>query len=287
MPLMSLPNPFDRRRRHRRLRHLPSPPDLSGHLVVFVAGLHRSGTSILYQQLRDHPVVSGFADTGVPEDEGQHLQSVFANAQSFGGPGRFAFDPAARLTEADAAALPSARYDLLLRQWGAHWDTSRPVLLEKSPPTLIRSRFFQTLFPASRFVFIVRHPLAVAYATLKWSKTTVAEAVCHWSVAHAVMCHDLARLRHVMVLRYEDYATDPEGAQLRIDAFLDLPPHRSAKEMADRNARYFALWEDDISIHEPMRDIFGTSDGFLRRFGYRLEPPYVEPWPGLAAGGAG
>jgi len=44
--------------------------------IVFVAGLHRSGTSLVHRCLAAHPDVSGFADTGVPEDEGQHLQTV-------------------------------------------------------------------------------------------------------------------------------------------------------------------------------------------------------------------
>ena len=47
------------------------------HTYVFVGGLHRSGTSLLARSLEAHPSVSGFRDTGVPEDEGQHLQSVY------------------------------------------------------------------------------------------------------------------------------------------------------------------------------------------------------------------
>ena len=47
----------------------------------------------------EHPDASGFRDTGVPEDEGQHLQSVYRPARAHGGPGRFGFDPGAHLTE--------------------------------------------------------------------------------------------------------------------------------------------------------------------------------------------
>jgi len=44
---------------------------------VFISGLHRSGTSILHRILRSSEGISGFHDTNVPQDEGQHLQSVF------------------------------------------------------------------------------------------------------------------------------------------------------------------------------------------------------------------
>jgi len=47
---------------------------------VFIAGLHRSGTSVLARCLREHPQISGFRNTGVPEDEGQHLQDVYPAA---------------------------------------------------------------------------------------------------------------------------------------------------------------------------------------------------------------
>lgn len=59
---------------------------------IFLAGHHRSGTSLLHEIIREHPAISGFRNTGVPEDEGQHLQSVFKPANSFGGPGKYIFN---------------------------------------------------------------------------------------------------------------------------------------------------------------------------------------------------
>ena len=56
--------------------------------LVFVGGLHRSGTSLVHRCLAGHPRVSGFRDTGVWEDEGQHLQTVYRPAAAHGGPGQ-------------------------------------------------------------------------------------------------------------------------------------------------------------------------------------------------------
>ena len=67
------------------------------HQFVFIGGLHRSGTSLLHRCLRSHPDFSGFLDLGVPEDEGQFVQSVYP--RKYGGPGLFAFHPAAHITE--------------------------------------------------------------------------------------------------------------------------------------------------------------------------------------------
>ena len=50
------------------------------HTLLFVGGLHHSGTTLLTRALRQHPAISGLRGTGVPEDEGQHLQSVIPAA---------------------------------------------------------------------------------------------------------------------------------------------------------------------------------------------------------------
>ena len=102
--------------------------------LVFVAGLHRSGTTPVLRLLAAHPEVSGFHDTGVKEDEGQHLQDVYPPARTYGGAGRFALDPRAHLTErSELVSVASAQR--LLDAWTPHWDLDRRLLVEKSPRT--------------------------------------------------------------------------------------------------------------------------------------------------------
>ncbi|MGH3016642.1 MAG: sulfotransferase family protein, partial [Gaiellaceae bacterium] len=161
--------------------------------LVFVGGLHRSGTSLLTRCLMQHPLVSGFEGTGVPEDEGQHLQTVYRPAKDFGGPGRFAFDPDVRLAE-DSPLVTDESRRRLMEEWGRWWDTTKPVLVEKSPPNLVRGRFLQALFPGARLVMMQRHPLAVAYATQKWSRTSLRSLVRHWLAAHEAFEEDRPRL---------------------------------------------------------------------------------------------
>lgn len=261
----------------KRRRPLAQAPAISGDRFVFVCGLHRSGTSVLHRVLQQSPEVSGFVDTGVPEDEGQHLQSVFRPAYSYGGPGRFAFDPASQLTEA-STSQPDRDRDTLLREWGAYYDTSRRLFIEKSPPNLVRARYLQRLFPGASFVFIVRHPIAVALATEKWAHTTHLELMLHWDVAHTLMLRDLAAIERKLVVRYEDMTSAFPDYVARIARFIGLADFSSDEVMSDQNGRYFARWEKERAIDgDALRSLLGREGGPMAAFGYDVAPPYTLP----------
>jgi hypothetical protein len=254
-----------------------SAEPLLAHQFVFVGGLHRSGTSLLTRCLGGHPLVSGFRDTGVPEDEGQHLQTVYRPASAYGGPGRFAFDPDSYLTEESELATEASRHRLLA-EWGRHWDLGRPVLVEKSPPNLVRSRFLQALFPAASFVVVLRHPLPVAFATQKWSGTSTASLVEHWLVAHERFELDRPHLHRLYVVRYEELVERPRATLDAVFAFLGLEPAGSIPEIRpDVNAEYLQRWRDyangaSTEHRDEKRRIVSEYGQRLEAFGYRLTP---------------
>ena len=227
--------------------------------MVFLGGLHRSGTTMLARLLAEHPQVSGFDATGVPADEGQHLQDVYPVISPGRQAGRFAFHREAHLTEASPLAGSEGR-ERLMAAWSPHWDTARRVLLEKSPPNMLMTRFLQATFPGqARFVLVVRHPVAVACATQKWSATRPHELLRHWAVAYRTLAGDLPSIDHVAVVRYEQLVSDPDAAVARALAVVGLDdnaPGRSVESgvnadnfTADRTTRgdvnqgYFAGWQ--------------------------------------------
>jgi hypothetical protein len=247
---------------------------VEGERLVFLGGMHRSGTSLLHRCLSDHPDISGFHDTGVPEDEGQHLQSVYLPAAAYGGPGRFAYDPKAFLDE--HSPLVTADNALqILREWARYWDMSRRLLLEKSPPNLVRSRFLQALFPGCRFVMVLRHPVAVAYATQKWTPgDLVGRLIEHWLLCHEAFERDRPLLQHVHVLRYEDFVKNPQTELDAIHRFLGVPSQPLQRQVEeDVNSRYLKKWRGRSSswLTRPyVRHVVGKYEDRVRRFGYSL-----------------
>jgi hypothetical protein len=236
--------------------------------LVFVGGLHRSGTSLLTRCLAQHPLVSGFEGTGVPEDEGQHLQTVYRPAKDFGGPGRFAFDPDARLTE-DSPLVTDESRRRLMEEWGRWWDTTKPVLVEKSPPNLVRCRFLQALFPGARLVMVQRHPLAVAYATQKWSRTSLRSLLRHWLAAHEAFEEDRPRLEHVQLVRFEDFAAEPAATLEAVYGFLGLDPVPPGIEIRpDANDAYLARWREEPRLRRSR--LARAFERRVQRFGYSL-----------------
>jgi hypothetical protein len=220
----------------------PMAYDRARHRLVFVGGLHRSGTTLLARLLAEHPDVSGFSDTGVPADEGQHLQDVYPTAKEFGGPGRFAFAAEAHITDANPL-VSTENAERLLALWAPHWSLDRTVLLEKSPPNLIRARFLQALFPEAAFVMVVRHPVAVALATQKWSRTSVGSLLRHWLAAHRTFEADRPSLHRVLVVSYEGLARDPPGTLARVQELAGLSPRApEGRVRRDGNTAYFEQW---------------------------------------------
>lgn len=243
---------------------------------------------MLARLLAEHPDVSGFEGTGVPADEGQHLQSVYPIPSKGRQAGRFAFLSEAHLTEASPLVSGESRARLLA-EWEPHWDLGRRVLLEKSPPNLVMSRFLQALVPDAAFVFVVRHPIAVACATQKWSAQRPHELLAHWVRAHRILLADAPHLRTVALVRYEDLVADLDGVLGHVFRLVGLEDHAPGRQAAvgvnpdnfaadrtpraDVNDRYFERWQ--LRKRNPGKRVYlalveARYERAARAFGYGL-----------------
>lgn len=244
------------------------------HKHLFIAGLHKSGTSILAKYSSQHPDVSSFRETGYPKDEGQFLQTVYPKAYEYGGPGKFGLNKEMHLTEI-SKLLTDTNKNKLINEWNKHWDLSKKVLLEKSPPNILKSRFLQAIFPESYFVFIMRHPIAVAYSTQQWSKTSIFELVEHWIFCHEVMQEDIKHLKNYLIIKFEHFVKHPEVITDKIHEQLNISKiPTNLKIDKNTNEKYFMEWQKllvttDEESQKNVRSIF-KHEKKINGFGYSL-----------------
>ena len=247
--------------------------------MVFVGGLHRSGTTLLAHLLASHPDAAGLTGTGAWEDEGQHVQDVYAPAERHGGTGRFALNPKSHLTDDDPAAT-SENAQRLWDCWRPYWDSDARFLVEKSPPNLLMGRFLQALYPQASFVFIVRHPVTVTLANRKWRKRTPLHRLMeNWFRAHEVAAQDLPHLERVSIVSYERLISEPEAVVADVARFLEMPGTIDTSSVdSGGSSRYEEEWTSMLtSGHRGATKAYRQFRERARDFGYDLDALSVVP----------
>lgn len=241
------------------------------HKFIFICGLHRSGTSLLFKILKNQNNISGFENTNSIEDEGQHLQSVFNAANKHGGPGKFGFDKKSYLN-ADSELVKEENKNKLFSEWSKHWDLSKEYLIEKSPPNLIRTLFLQSMFPNSYFITIYRHPVATSLATKKWSKTSHYSLIKHWLACYKQYLKDKKKLKKCLDINYEDLINHPIKTLDIVSRFLDTNINYSDNTIKKGvNDKYLSLWKKNKRNIFYRYNILKTEKEFeksINEFGY-------------------
>jgi hypothetical protein len=108
------------------------------------------------------------------------------------------------------------------RDWAKAYSKRHGILLEKSPPNTVRSRWLQRNFRPSRFIAIVRSPFAVCEGIRRRTGCGLETAVRHWRTANECMFADMDHLRKCFWLRYEDLTARPNEYLHKIQSFLNL-----------------------------------------------------------------
>ncbi|MEM7687482.1 MAG: sulfotransferase [Pseudomonadota bacterium] len=191
------------------------------HRYIFIAGLHRTGTSLLAQLMGQHPQITSISGAPVPENEGCYLQGAIPHTARDGIPGKYAIDPRQYHTEESALNT----WDIRMRleaEWSVWFDPAKPWRLEKSPVNLTRMRLLQGLFPMAHFIVITRHPAAMAQALRKWDDAPVQEHEDYGIAAYERALNDMRYLHHAVCLRYEDFIARPQAILRGLATFLDL-----------------------------------------------------------------
>jgi hypothetical protein len=187
---------------------------LDGHYWLFILGLNNSGTTLLVDLLKAHPLVRWLPN------EGQYLTGALPLPRSYHVPRNFSRRPDIFHWTEESDPTPALRiqYD-----WSYYYQRRPGILLEKSPPNIMRSRWLQHCVQPSRFLAIIRHPYAVCEGIRRRDGHPIDEAAFHWVRANECLLEDARQLRDCLLLRYEELCQQPEDHLEKIESFLGLP----------------------------------------------------------------
>jgi len=243
------------------------------HRFVFVGGMHRSATTLVAEILAKAPEASGIRRTASHMGEGQFLQRTYPVGGHYGGVTKWALDPRSHLTEADVSPTTTVE---LWNSWKPFWDTSREVLIEKTPLNISKFRYLNAAFPDAHFVAVVRHPISQALAVQKWAPTSRMRLgskfdllVRNWLAAHKRLEADLHYLPNMTVITYEELILAPVPTVGKLASALALSLDPAAAGAVDNTVlqQYQARWEGARPVGGGM-----APTGRLRRIEHGLRP---------------
>ncbi len=231
--------------------------------MVFICGLHRSGTTLLERLISSHFDVS-YLRMSVEESEGQHAQSVYSPANRFGGPGKFALN-ASEQQELLQLKNFSTYNDKIMRDWKRYVVGKSNVLVEKSPPNLTKMWWLRRVFENPKFIVLTRDPRATSVATEKWSGTSHSELMDHWHAAYSVAHKDMDPSDTIHV-SYEEICKNHHEVLVKLDTLLGLQKRSNPSGI---EARFSTLKN---SNHKYIERFNGEirADGIWNAYGYSI-----------------
>lgn len=132
--------------------------------------------------------------------------------------------------------------------WETYWDKSKPVLLEKSPPNLIRTRDILAHFQPVTFIVMVRNPYAQAEGLMRRNHWTATRAANFSMTCLRKQLENARQLEGALVMTYESLVQDPGEACAKLTAFLPA--------LGDLDhAAHFEVHSIDGTVTRPITDL--------------------------------
>ena len=231
---------------------------------IFIVGVHRSGTSFLYDILREQSKISGIKNSKrLSRNEGQHLQNLISKDPELGGSGGFAFNEKAHLTENSELLNKYTGIDFY-NQWKPYWQNlNSDIFVEKSPINIVRTRFFQKLFPNSYFILIMRHPIINSLATKKFNgkvyNYSIEQLIKHWFKAHEIFFSDKKYLKKCLSITYEQLINEPNYIINNIEDFVEVKFNKKDFNIYNGNQKYYNQINDKYYKYKENVNAYGYS----------------------------
>jgi tetratricopeptide (TPR) repeat protein len=246
--------------------------DCASELPVFVAGMPRSGTSLIDQVIDAHPLAAGVGELATLETFARQLAAAFDPDA----------EPGRQFVEMGPAVWTRAAQDYVAQLRGQTGPAVRRVVNKALGNNKILGMIAR-LFPKTRIIHAIRDPRDVAVSCFMggfnnrlhpWT-TDPAWAAEAWRQSMRMMEHWKQTLDvPILDVHYEQLVADPERQFRRIIDFLGLPWDEACLSFHESRRTVRTLSYDQVN-----RPIYKTSAGRHGRYADQLAgvdfPPYA------------
>lgn len=254
----------------QNMREFPAS-SCQSQVPVFVAGMPRSGTSLIDQIIDAHPLAAGVGELASLEQFAMRLSQAYnpeaPAPKRFGSLNRFRWTRAAQdYVKQITSQAP-----------GAQRVVNKALGNNKLVGLLGR------LFPNTRVIHAMRDPRDVAVSCYMggfnnrmhpWT-TRLEWAACAWEQSQRLMEH-WRRVLEIPILdvRYEELVADPEPQMRRLIEFLGLEWDEACRDFHSTRRTVRTLSYDQVN-----RPIYTSSAGRHARYAPQLEGVAFPPYP--------
>lgn len=175
-------------------------------------------------------------------------------------------------------------WEYIKGEWLKHWDQTKPILLEKSPPNIIRAESIKAHFDPAYFIIFFRNPYAHCESLMRRQRKLPDNAA---KFAIRYLKHqkrNIEQLDNSLKISYEQLTGKPEETIKEIEAFLpelnDLDVDQKfsahnyqgkALEVSNLNTAKIAKLSKE-AIQE-INEIFKPEQELIAYFGYSIMEP--------------
>ncbi len=166
--------------------------------------------------------------------------------------------------------------------WLQYWDLAKSILLEKSPPNIIRAFEIEKEFQGVKFICLVRNPYAQIEGKIRRHEKSVENAVSEILFYLKTQRKNIEHLENVLFISYEQLTENPNKIKQKIIEFVpelsDIKINqkykahnfKTKKKMGIVNLNQEKIDKLTDSQIEIINDIFEKEKKVLDYFGYQI-----------------
>jgi hypothetical protein len=200
---------------------------------LFVLCPPASGSTLLWRILQTSPYVSAF------NKEGKGLVKSILSTKDRWNPSKM------------------IQWEIVKERWEEEWDYDKPILLEKSPPHLVRANQLEQHFPESFFLIMVRNPYAFCEGIRRrhYKNSSYYNIAKFWVICSKYQIDNIVKLKKSILFTYEELTSNPNRVSEKIIEFIpELREFRLGEE--------FNVFEKSMKISNlNQKQINRLSDG--------------------------